>query len=60
MRMYQVTLQGHINSYYAYGDTIITTIIKANYVLEACHRATTEFNGIMINIKVIQCKEVEP
>lgn len=60
MRMYQVTLQGRINSYYAYGDTIVTTTIKANYLLEACQRATTEFIGVMVNIKVIQCKEVEP
>lgn len=59
MKLYEITLQGHINSYYAYGDTTITTIIKANYVLEACQRATTEFIGVMVNIKVIRCKEIE-
>jgi hypothetical protein len=59
MKLYEIMLLGHINSYYAYGDTIITTIIKANHASEACQRATTEFIGIMVNIQVIKCKEIE-
>ena len=58
MRIYKVTLQGHVNSYYAYKDTIITTMIKANYKLEACQKADTEFSGIMINIKILNCEEI--
>lgn len=58
MRIYKVTIEGRANSVFAYSNSTVTVMVKANYSLEACQRVVSEFSRVMINIKVIECKEV--
>lgn len=58
MKIYEITLEGRVNSCFAYSNAIVNVKIKANYILEACQRAVTEFTGTMINIRVLKCQEI--